>query len=117
MNQASFHTSYTPTQLANHSSRTIREPRPRNSNQRVPLPAGRQSPLSPDIQLPPSLTLALVGIYFSGSNRTATGDGGSWSILIVWRPEPPWAEDGSGLGTNRAIPNSLTAVERRQTVW
>ena len=83
----------------------------------MPLPAGRLSPLSPNIQLPPSLTLALVGIYFSGSNRTATGDGGSWSILIVWRPEPPWAEDGSGLGTNRAIPNSLTAVERRQTVW
>ena len=83
----------------------------------MPLPAGRLSPLSPDIQLPPSLTLALVGIYFSGSNRTATGDGGSWSILIVWRLEPPWAEDGSGLGTNRAIPNSLTAVERRQTVW
>jgi hypothetical protein len=69
----------------------------------VPLPASRLSPLSPDIQLPPSLTLALVGIYFSGSNRTATGDGGSWSILILWRPEPPWAEDGSGLGTNRAI--------------
>ena len=78
------------------------------------LPAGRLSPLSPNIQLPPSLKH---GIYFSGSNRTATGDGGSWSILIVWRPEPPWAEDGSGLGTNRAIPNSLTAVERRQTVW
>ena len=34
MNQAYFHTSYTPTQFANHSSRTIREPRPRNSNQR-----------------------------------------------------------------------------------
>ena len=87
----------------------------------MPLPAGRLSPLSPDIQLPPSLTLALVGIYFSGSNRTATGDGGSWSILIVWRPEPPWAEDGSGLGEQtephpklvdrgRAAPNGLVVA-------
>ena len=35
MNQAYFHTSYTPTQFANHSSRTttVGEPRPRNSNQ------------------------------------------------------------------------------------
>ena len=125
MNQAYFHTSYTLTQFANHSSRTTtvnRDPEIRTRRRKpeqsgasssrgvrrydglpVPLPAGRLSPLSPDIQLPPSLTLALVGIYFSGSNRTATGDGGSWSILILWRPEPPWAEDGSGLGTNRAI--------------
>ena len=28
MNQAYFHTSYTPTQFANHSSRITREPRP-----------------------------------------------------------------------------------------
>ena len=33
MNQAYLHTSYTPTQFANHSSRTTREQRPRNSNQ------------------------------------------------------------------------------------
>ena len=35
MNQASFHTSYTPTQFANHSSRITREPRPRNSKEKT----------------------------------------------------------------------------------
>ena len=77
----------------------------------MPLPAGRQSPLSPDIQLPPSLTLALVGIYFSDSNRTAIGDGGSWSILIVWRlglgnkqSHPKLVDRG------RAAPNGLVVA-------
>ena len=80
MNQAYFHTSYTPTQFANHSSRTTpvnRDPEIRRRGEKpeqsggsssrgvrrddglpvpqpVPLPAGRLSPLSSNIQLPPT---------------------------------------------------------------
>jgi len=72
--------------------------------------------------LPPSLTLALVGIYFSGSNRTATGDGARWVVVDLDRVAAGAAVGRGWLGLGnkqshpklvdrgRAAPNGLVVA-------
>ena len=84
----------------------------------MPLPAGRLSPLSPNIQLPPSLTLALVGIFRLKPHRHR----GRWVVVDLDRVAAGAAVGRGRLGLGnkqshpklvdrgRAAPNGLVVA-------